>query len=444
MVQSAKHRGVSHLSPPQVLVLIYAALIVLGTLALMTPWATTVPISLSDAAFTATSAVTVTGLAVVDTGSGFTLFGQIVLTLLIQLGGLGLMSFAVLILSMLGLPVGFTHHLYLREDLNQTSATDLMKLTRMIFRVVLLCELIGAAVLALVFVPELGLGQGLWAAVFHAISAFNNAGFALFPDSLSRWVGDPLINLTVPLLFILGGLGFTVAADIWNKRSWRRYALHTKLMLVGTAALLILPSLATAAMEWSNPATLGPLAWPEKLWASWFQTASTRTAGFNTIDLAGLNDSTTLMYMVLMVIGAGSTSTGGGIKVTTFIVLALATLAFFRRHQHIDVFGRRLGSNQVMKVLALAMMSLGLILVSLFLMLLFHEGAFLDLAFETVSAFATVGISRGVTGEFDTAGRIVVMIIMFIGRVGPLTLGFLLATRQQKRISYPAGTVYLG
>ncbi|SFJ22708.1 trk system potassium uptake protein TrkH [Celeribacter neptunius] len=444
MLLRASKRNVSHLPPPLVLVLIYAGLILMGILALKLPWATTAPITWSDAAFTATSAVTVTGLAVVDTGAGFTFFGQLILTLLIQLGGLGLMSFAVLILSMLGLPVGFTHHLYLREDLNQTSATDLLKLTRMILRVVLLFELIGAVLLALVFVPEFGWGQGIWDAIFHSVSAFNNAGFALFPDSLSRWVGDPLINLTIPLLFILGGIGFTVASDVWRHKTWRRFSLHTKLMLLGTALLLILPTLAFAAMEWGNPATLGPLHWPAKLWASWFQAASTRTAGFNTIDLAGLNDATTLMLMVLMVIGAGSTSTGGGIKVTTFIVLLLATIAFFRRHQNIDVFGRRLGTDQVMKVLALTMVSLFLILLSLFAMLLFHEGAFLDLAFETVSAFATVGTSRGVTGDFDTVGRIVVMFIMFVGRVGPLTLGFLLATRRTKRISYPAGTVYLG
>ncbi len=444
MLHLSLKKNAPHLPPPLVLVLVYAALILSGTVALKLPWATVGPITWSDAAFSATSAVTVTGLVVLDTGSDFTLFGQIVLTVLIQLGGLGLMAFAVLILTMLGLPVGFTHRLYLREDLNQTSAADLMKLTKVIFRVVLLCELAGAALLALVFVPEFGWGKGLWSAAFHSVSAFNNAGFSLFPDSLSHWVGNPLINIVVPLLFIFGGLGFTVVSDVWSKRQWHRFSLHTKLMLIGTAVLLFWSTVSFAAMEWNNPATLGPLAWPARLWASWFQAASARTAGFNTVDLAGVNDSTTLMLMMLMVIGAGSTSTGGGIKVTTFIVLLLATVAFFRRKQDIDVFGRRLGAEQIMKVLALAMMSLLLILTSLFFMLLFHEGEFLDLAFETISAFATVGTSRGVTGDFDTAGRIIVMFIMFVGRVGPLTLGFLLATRQPKRISYPAGTVYLG
>ena len=437
-------RKVSHLPPPLVLVLIYAAFIVLGAVVLKLPVSTTAPITWSDATFTATSAVTVTGLAVLDTGSDFTLFGQAVIAFLIQLGGLGLMTFAVLILSMLGMPLGFTHHLYLREDLNQTSATDLLALTKMILRVVLLCELIGAALLSMVFIPEFGWGMGLWHSVFHSISSFNNAGFALFPDSLSQWVGNPVINLVVPLLFILGGLGFTVAADIWRTRKWHRFALHTKLMLVGTASLLIWSTTAFAVMEWNNPATLGQLDWASRLWASWFQAASTRTAGFNTVDIGNLTDGTTLMVMTLMVIGAGSTSTGGGIKVTTFIVLLLATYAFFKRHQHVDVYGRRLGADQVMKVLALAMVSVLLILFALFTMLVFHEGEFLDVAFETISAFGTVGLSRGVTGDFDTTGCIVIMFIMFVGRVGPLTLGFLLATRKPKRISYPSGTVYLG
>lgn len=444
MALSVSKRRTPHLAPPLVLVLIYASFIILGTIALKLPFAANVPITWSDAAFTATSAVTVTGLVVVDTGSVYTVFGQAVVMFLIQLGGLGLMTFAVLILSMFGLPVGFTHRLYLREDLNQTSATDLLALTKMILKVVFLCEFVGAVILALVFVPEFGWVEGLWHALFHAISAFNNAGFALFPDSLSRWVGNPIINVVIPVLFILGGLGFTVASDVWRVRKWHRFSLHTKLMLAGTGALLLWSTFAFVIMEWTNPATLGGLDWSDRLWASWFQAATTRTAGFNTVEIGDLADSTTLMFMTLMVIGAGSTSTGGGIKVTTFIVLLLATVAFFKRRSSVDIFGRELGMDQIMKVLALAIVSVLLILVAFFVLLLFHEGAFLDLAFETVSAFGTVGLSRGVTGDFDTTGRVVIMAIMFVGRVGPLTLGFLLATRKPKRISYPSGTVYLG
>nr|WP_319484957.1 TrkH family potassium uptake protein [uncultured Cohaesibacter sp.] len=444
MAVSNPKRKVAGYPPPLVLVLLYASLILVGTLGLKLPTATTSPITWSDAMFTATSAVTVTGLAVVDTGQGFTFFGQTIICLLIQLGGLGLMTFAVLILTMLGIPIGFTNRLYLREDLNQTSATDLLALTKTILRVVLLCELIGAAILAMVFVPEFGVQLGLWSAVFHAVSAFNNAGFSLYSDSLSHWVGNPVINITVPCLFIIGGLGFTVIADIWRLRSWQKYSLHSKLMLVGTAILLVVSFASFAALEWNNPATLGGLDWPAKLWASWFQGATTRTAGFNTVDMAGLTDASSLMFMILMVIGSGSTSTGGGIKVTTFIVLVLATLAFFKRQTTIDVFGRRIGPEQIVKVLALVMVSLSIILTGLFVMLVYHEGRFLDVAFETLSAFGTVGLSRGITAEFDSLGRVIIMTIMFVGRVGPLTIGFLLAAQRPKRISYPAGRIYLG
>ncbi|MBL3584983.1 TrkH family potassium uptake protein [Rhodovulum sulfidophilum] len=445
MAPFAALRSGRFLPPPLALMLIYAALIAAGTLLLKLPVARTVAMSWSDLAFTATSAVTVTGLAVRDTGSEFTLFGQAVILVLIQLGGLGLMTFAVLILTMLGLPVGITHRQYLREDLNQTSMSGLIRLTRTILRFVLVCEAAGAALLAVVFVPEFGWGAGLWASLFHAVSAFNNAGFALYPDSLSAWVGHPVVNLTVPALLILGGLGFTVIADMQRRTGWRGYTVHTKLMLVGTLALLVWSTASFAALEWHNPATLGQFdRLSTRLWASWFQAATTRTAGFNTVDIGGLTQATTLIFMTLMVVGAGSTSTGGGIKVTTFIMLLLATYSFFRRHTAIDVFGRRLGAEQIMKVLALSMVSMLTVLVALFVLMLFHEGDFLDIAFETVSAFGTVGLSRGITGDLDTGGRAVLMLVMFLGRVGPLTLGFLLAVRHPRRVSYPAGTVYLG
>ncbi|SFO58224.1 trk system potassium uptake protein TrkH [Cohaesibacter marisflavi] len=444
MVVSHSKRKATQLPPPLVLVLLYASLIVAGTIGLKLPVATVAPIGWSDAIFTATSAVTVTGLAVLDTGRDFTIYGQIIICSMIQLGGLGLMTFAVLILSMLGLPIGFSNRIYLREDLNQTSATDLMALTKVIIRIVLLCELVGALVLSIVFIPDLGVAQGAWSAVFHSVSAFNNAGFSLYSDSLSQWAGNPLLNLTIILLFVIGGLGFTVIADVWQLRSWRKYSLHTKLMLFGTAILLVFSTLAFTLMEWNNPETLGGMNWGTKLVVSLFQAATPRTAGFNTVDMASLNDSTTLMFMILMVIGSGSTSTGGGIKVTTFIVLLLATIAFFKRQTAIDIFGRRLGADQIMKVLALAMVSLALIISSMFVMLVFHEGNFLDIAFETVSAFGTVGLSRGVTGDLDQIGRTIIMFIMFVGRVGPLTIGFVLATQKSKRISYPSGTVYLG
>ncbi|WP_295809439.1 TrkH family potassium uptake protein [uncultured Nitratireductor sp.] len=430
---------------PAVLALLYLMLILPGALLLKLPLSTTHAINWPDAFFTATSAVTVTGLAVVDTGTAFSAFGQAVILVLIQLGGLGLMTFAALILSMLGLPIGMSHTAYLREDLNQTSVPDLLRLVKAILRIVLLCELAGALVLAFVFVPEFGWRSGAWHAVFHAVSAFNNAGFALFSDSLSRWAVNPLVNVTVPALLIVGGIGFSVLADLYAERRWRSLTLHTKLMLTGTAALLLWSMVTFATIEWNNPATLG--AFPDasdKLVVSWFQAATTRTAGFNTTDIGALHDSTALMFMLLMVIGAGSTSTAGGIKVTTFIVLLLAVVAFFKRRSTLRAFGRSLGLEEILKVLALAMLSLLAVMTGLFVIMLSHDGEFLDLAFEVTSAFGTVGLSRGATGELDGLGRLVIVVMMLIGRVGPLTLGFFLATRVPPRVRYPAGHIYLG
>lgn len=439
-----KRGGQLKIPPPAILALLYATLITVGAVLLMLPVATPAPITWSDAIFTAASAVTVTGLVVIDPGSQLTLFGQGVVMVMIQLGGLGLMTFAVLVLSMLGLPVSMSQRIFLREDLNQTSFSDLLALVRGILKVVLACEALGVALLSIVFVPEFGWAMGLWQALFHTVSAFNNAGFALFPDSLTGWVGNPIINLTIPALFIFGGLGFIVVTELYAKRTWQEFSLHTKLMVVGTLALIVWSVLAFAVLEWTNPRTLGGLDVGDRLWASWFQGVTTRTAGFNTVDIGGIHDSTTMMFISLMVIGGGSTSTAGGIKVTTFIVLLLATLAFFKRRQQLHVFGRSLGPNEVMKVLALTMISLLTVFVAIFLITISHDGEFLDLAFEVTSAFGTVGLSRGATGELDGFGRAVIIAVMFIGRVGPLTLGFFLATRSTPRIGYPSSKVYLG
>ena len=427
------------------LVLIYLTMVVLGGLILWTPLANTAGISLSDALFTSTSAVTVTGLAVVDTGTAFTGFGQAVIALLIQMGGLGLMTFAVLVLSALGIPLGMPQRIILREDLNQPSIYNLTSLVMAILKIAILAELIGAALMAFVFVPEFGLAQGLWHSVFLSISAFNNAGFALFPDSLSNWVSDPIINVVIPALFIIGGIGFIVLADIWEKRSWRRPSLHSKLMLTGTVVLILLAWALFAALEWRNPATLGQFgSLGSKLWASWFQAVTPRTAGFNTLDYAEVHESTALMTMTLMLVGGGSTSTAGGIKVTTLIVLILATVAFFRRSTSLHAFGRSMGPDEVFKVMALTTISILLVLTGIFIMSIKHDGEFIDLAFEATSAFGTVGLSRGATAELDSTGRAMIMLMMFLGRVGPLTIGFFLATQSVPRVRYPEGKVYLG
>ncbi len=430
--------------PPGLLALLYLGLILLGTLALMLPWSQYGDVGWGDAFFTSTSAVTVTGLIVVDPGTSFTLLGEMVIAFLIQMGGLGLMTFAVLLLSALGIPIGMPERIILREDLNQTSMSNLVVLVKQIVKIALVVEAVGAALLAFVFVPDFGWGPGLWHAIFHSISAFNNAGFALFPDSLMGYAANPIVNIVIPLMFIVSGLGFVVVGDILQKREWRRLSLHTKLMLVGTVALIVWACLTFAALEWDNSETIGEMDLGAKLWASWFQGVTPRTAGFNTIDTSAMHDETALMTISLMLIGGGSTSTAGGIKVTTFIVLILATLAFFRRSTELHAFGRSISTEEVMKVLALTMVSMLVVMISLFVLMVQEEGDFLQLAFEVASAFGTVGLSMGETTKLAPSGEMILVFIMFLGRVGPLTLGFFLATRSQPQVRYAPGQIYLG
>ena len=431
--------------PPAMLCAIYLSSILVGAGLLSLPISAVEPISYVTALFISTSAVTVTGLSTVDVGATFSLFGEIVIAALIQLGGLGLMTFAVLVLSALGIPVGMPQRLILREDLGQTTLNNLTVLVRIILTVAISCELVATAVLAFVFVPEFGWANGLWQALFHAISAFNNAGFSTLPTGLVPYVTDPVINLMIPALFILGGLGFVVVGDIFQKREWQHLTLHSKIMLAGTLGLMVWGFVTFAALEWTNPGTLGALpSTGDRLWAAWFQAVTPRTAGFNTIDTAAMHDSTTLMTMLLMAVGGGSTSTAGGIKVTTLVVLLLATVAFFRRTSSLSVFGRAIKAEELLKVLALTTVSMILVFTGLFAISISHDGEFLDLAFEVVSAFGTVGLSRGATGSLDELGLALIMVIMFAGRVGPLALGFFLATRSTPRVKYPPGQIYLG
>lgn len=447
MTVSAKRlfRKFGNLPPPLILASLYAVLIAFGAVLLMLPFARNLPITWSDAIFTSASAVTVTGLVVIDTGADLTVFGQGVVAFLIQMGGLGLMTFAVLILGALGMQVGITGKIFLRDDLNQSSVSQLSQLVLTIFKVVVVCELVGAVLLAFVFVPEFGFWRGLWESVFHSISAFNNAGFSTFPNGLVPYATNVVVNIVIPALFITGGIGYVVLHDVFSKRRWRSWSLHTKIMLVGTAILIPWSVGMFALLEWANPGTLGQLdSTAAKLTVSWFQGVTTRTAGFNTTDIGALHDSTSMMFISLMLIGGGPASTAGGIKVTTFVVMIIATVAFFRRQQQLHAFGRSIALDQVLKVMALTAISLVLVFVGIFLLTASHDGHFLDISFEVASAFGTVGLSRGYTSELNDFGRAIIVAIMFLGRVGPLTLGFFLATRVVPRVRYPEGRVYLG
>lgn len=438
-------RRVRRLTPPQALVLSFVGLSLAGALLLKLPAATQLPTSWLQALFTAVSAATITGLSVVDVGSQFTLFGQAVLLLLIQLGGLGLMTFGVFFIHLSSGRLRLRDRVALRDSFNQTGRGDLRQLLRTIIGFMVGMELLGSALLALQWVPEMGWARGLYYSLFHAVSAFNNAGFALQPDSLAAYAGRPLVNLVISFLFISGGIGFVVVTDMRGKRHFADLSLHSRLMLIGTLAVNLVAMLVLLALEHGNPATLGGLPdWGTKLWAAWFQAVTPRSAGMSTVDIGQLLPATTLFVMALMFIGAGSGSTGGGIKLTTFIVLLVATRAFMQQRQQPVLFGRSIDAGTVQKALAVTLVAMLMAVFATFVLLLTEDGNFLDLAFEVVSALSTVGLSRDVTPTLSVAGQGVIMLLMLVGRVGPLTLAFVIANPYSASIRYPAGRVAIG
>jgi trk system potassium uptake protein len=438
-----KHKSIQ-LSPPQLLILIFACFIGLGTVLLKLPFATTERISWLDALFTATSAMTVTGLVVVDTESVFTLFGEIVIVLLIQLGGLGIMSFAVLIYIMLGKKIGMKERLIIQQALNQTSIGGVIRLVINLFIYSIIIELFGMCLLAISWVPEMGWTKGLYYSFFHSISAFNNAGFALWSDSLMRYVGDPVVNIAITFLFILGGIGFTVLTDIWKKKKFKTLSLHSKLMIIGTLVLNVFSMVTIFILEYANPKTLGPLSLSEKIWASYFQAVTPRTAGFNTIDIGSLNESTIFLILLLMFIGAGSASTGGGIKLTTFIVIILAVISYLKGKKDIVVGRRSINETLVFRSLAISAIGLFFVFIAVFILNITEKASFTKVLFEVISAFGTVGLSMGITGSLTIVGKIVIIFIMFVGKLGPLTLAFSMAKPEQAKIRYPSEDILTG
>lgn len=425
------------LSPPQLLILVFIVFVFIGTLLLMLPFSTTERISFIDALFTAMSAMTVTGLVVVDTTSVYTVFGQVIIMALIQLGGIGIMTFAVLIFMMLGKKIGFQERLLLQQALNQTSVGGIILLVRRIVIFSLLIEGIAALLLSYRWVPEYGFGQGIYLSIFHSISAFNNAGFALWSDGLIRYVGDPVVNIVISFLFIIGGIGFTILTDLWYTKEFRKLSLHTKIMLFGTLGINLLAMLVIFSLEYFNPDTLANMTFMEKLWASYFQAVTTRTAGFNSIDIGAMESSSILFMILLMFIGAGSTSTGGGIKLTTFIIIILAVITFIKGKQEIVLFKRSIHQKYVFKSLAITIISLLFVFLSLFILTITEKMDFLQLLFEVVSAFGTVGLSMGITADLTLIGKAVIIFIMLLGKLGPLTIAYSLAKPSTAKIRYP-------
>ncbi|MDN5389637.1 MULTISPECIES: TrkH family potassium uptake protein [Bacillus] len=432
------------LSPSQLLVLVFLFFIILGTLLLKTPAATSKPIGWIDTLFTSTSAMTVTGLAVVDTGTDYTMFGQLMILVLIQVGGLGIMSFAVLIFIMLGKKIGLKERLLIQQSLNQTSLGGIIKLIKSLFIYSIAIEMLAMLILTVKWVPEYGFARGVYYSLFHAVSAFNNAGFSIWPDSLMRYEGDPLVNLVISFLFIIGGIGFTVLSDLWHKRNFKKLSLHSKLMIYGTFIINLSAMIFIFLLEYQNQKTLGMLPPAEKLWGAYFQAVTPRTAGFNTADIGSLNESTITLLLLLMFVGAGSASTGGGIKLTTFLVILLSVITFLKGKKHISIAKKTLKDQLIIRSLAISTISVLLILAAVFILNMTEPKPFLAILFEVVSAFGTVGLSMGITADLTPVGKILIIFIMFLGKLGPLTLAFSLARPEQENIRYSSEDILTG
>lgn len=439
----------SFFSTTRIIILGFACGILIGTLLLCLPFASAPGVETKpvDALFTATTSLCVTGLVTVNTFENWSLFGQIVILLLIQFGGLGVITFTTVVLLVLGRRITLKERMLIAEAYNLDTLSGMVKLVRRILKGTLLVEGVGALLFALVFVPQYGLIDGLWKSVFNSISAFCNAGIDILgPDSLAPYRSNVIVNLTTSGLIILGGIGFPVWWDVLRilrlKRQereklpwhglWRKLELHTKLAITMTLVLIFGGMLLVLLLEYHNPDTLASLSFPEKLLAAFFQSVTLRTAGFFTIPQQYFYDDSAFLFVLLMFIGGSPSGTAGGVKTVTVLTLLLATMASIRGKDAVEVYGRTIPDSYVKK--AMAVMSFGVvILIGLTLSLTLVESAeFLDILFEVASALGTVGLTRGITSALSVAGKLIVVLGMFLGRVGPLSMA-LAFNRQNAR-----------
>ena len=440
-------------SPAQVLVISFAALIAAGTVLLRLPVsAAGEPLGLLDALFTATSAVCVTGLIVVDTPNDLTLFGQLVVLLLIQIGGLGYMAVTTVVGVALGRALTVHERLTLQEALNVDSLEGLARFVLTVLKLTLVFELTGAAVLTAWWAGEYGVARAAYYGLFHAVSAFNNAGFALFSDSLIRFRADPVVNVVVTTLVICGGLGFVVLTEVGRVRRFRRFSAHTRLVLTLTAGLIA----STAALVWlierNNPRTLGALPAGEAFLAAYFQAVTPRTAGFNTLDVGAMMPASLFLIILLMFVGAAPGGTAGGVKITTFSITVAVIWAMVRGAPEPTLARRRITPALVARAFSICLIGFVALNAVAALLLVTEERQLLPTLFETTSAFGTVGLSIGeggapvsLAGHFSDGGKFLLAAMMFMGRIGPLTLAVAIARAgQPARVRHPEGKFLIG
>lgn len=455
-----RHReGMSPLQLPPAAVLIggFAVIIILGALLLALPWAAADGRSIGpvDALFTATSAVCVTGLIVRDTPVDFSLFGQLVILALIQVGGFGYAGSAMLLGLVVGRKFGLRERLMVKQALNLLSMEGLVKFVRWLILCTLLVEGGTALLLTLRFLRDLPPLQAAYTGLFFSISAFNNAGFSLFSDSLVRYQLDWTINVVITTAVVLGGIGFIVLYDLqrYVQRATFRVSVHTKLALTATVILILLGGLGLWMLEATNPRSLAGLNGSEQAMVAFFHSFTSRTAGFSTLNIAGLHGASLYLLILLMIIGGCPASTAGGIKTTAAGIIFAALWATMRGRQNVTLFHRRIPFEVVAKAFLLAFLAFALVTGATFLLMAVEHlefQRFLPALFEAASAFGTVGLSTGDGGvlsycaTFSTAGKIIITALMFIGRLGPLTLGIMVIARTETQVRFPEEKVLIG
>lgn len=440
------------LNPPQIIILSFLITIFIGAILLSLPWATRDGERLStlDALFTATSATCVTGLVVKDTGNFFSLFGQLVILGLFQVGGLGIMTLSTLFAIILGRKLTIKENVVIQGALDHHKIEGLTVLIKYILLITLSIEIIGAAFLSLrwIHLDIMAPFEAIYQGIFHSISAFCNAGFSLFRNSFFRFRDDLYVNLVMSSLIILGGLGFVVLLDFPKFRFWPKkrvkLSLQTKIVLTTTAFLVIIGSILFILLENTN--SLANLSVGERIMSAWFQSITTRTAGFSTLPIEKLAVPTLLVIIFLMFIGASPGSTGGGIKTSTFCILLATLRAMMRNRNEVSLFGRTLPREVTRKVIIIFILGLAWIFTFTLLLSIVEKGKpFINILFEVTSAFGTVGLSTGITANLSSLGKILIVLTMFVGRIGPLTLALAVALREERIVyKYPEERVMVG
>lgn len=438
-------------NPYMIFIIGFVVIIFLGAILLNLPIASQNGRSIGfvNALFTSTSATCVTGLAVVNTAEYWTIFGKIVILLLIQMGGLGVMTMSAMIAFFLGKKISLKTRVLIMEERNVDELQGVVRLTKSILVYTFLVELVGAILLSFVFVKDYGLVQGIAFSIFHSISSFCNAGFDLTGNSMINYVDNPIITFVVSSLIIIGGIGYFVFWDVYDSKSFKRLTLHSKLVIIISSVLLVVGFILVFVLEYNNANTIGNLNLSGKIQASIFQSVVPRTAGFNSIEIGSLRTPTVMVMSLLMFIGGSSASTAGGIKVTTLGVIVISIYNFVKGKRDIEIFMKRIEYATVIKAVSIIGIAVFLINVVTFTLTIIEVNKgfdFLDILFETISAFGTVGLSRGLTPELSNIGRILLSIVMFVGRLGPLTVAFALL-KQHKNIGnymYPEGKIIIG